>query len=132
MADKKKMSVVEILAAARKIDGQNGAEGQEEPAESTSHEQTTHEQTTHEQIGPKKQSEEFNSETPATASKSGPVAKPGSPDRPSVADILALARSSKSSGEKPAVQAKPKVQKPAVKSKPAEKSAAKGGASGKA
>ncbi|QDT00161.1 QcrA and Rieske domain-containing protein [Adhaeretor mobilis] len=101
MADKKKMSVADMLAAARKTD----SEGDSAPA--------------------KDAAEEVASTPPADAkpaAKSSPaksVPKPGSPGRPSVADMLAAARAGKSadagSVEKaPAKKAAPKA-KPAAK-----------------
>lgn len=117
MADKKKMSVAEMLAAARKADGEGGADSEETPAETTPAELTASE--------------------PAPAAPSGPpkkIAKPGSADRPSVADMMAMARGEKSGAAKPAAKsAAPKKSSPATKapaakavqpSKPAERDTA--------
>jgi cytochrome b6-f complex iron-sulfur subunit len=115
MADKKKMSVAEMLAAARKTDGQGDDTGAETPAESTPVETTA-------------------SET-APAAPSGPpkkIAAPGSSDRPSVAEMMAMARGGKSAADKPAAKAAPKKAAPAAKpaakaeapSKPAERDTA--------
>jgi cytochrome b6-f complex iron-sulfur subunit len=106
MADKKKMSVAEILAAARAADskgGQLAAEPLEPAAESAT-------------------------EKPAAAPKPAAPAKTtagATGGRPSVADILAMARANKAAGdaaEKPAAAAKPAPQpaaKPAAGAKPA-------------
>jgi cytochrome b6-f complex iron-sulfur subunit len=114
MADRKKMSVAEILAAARAAGGKGSAPaaesgtgpleaGGESPADS---------------VAPAK---------PAAASKSAtvkPVASAGG--RPSVADILAMARANKEPGAsavKPVAAEKPAA-KPAAKAAPAAKPAA--------
>ncbi|MCA9238325.1 MAG: Rieske 2Fe-2S domain-containing protein, partial [Planctomycetales bacterium] len=102
MADKKKMSVADMLAAARKSDGGDAASSGETPAQPVA------------------------DETPAApaagASPAKPVPKPGSADRPNVSDILAMARSGKSAAEKPAAKPAPK---PAAKSPAAKPAAAK-------
>jgi len=97
MADKKKMSVADILAAARKSDGSESAD---EPVTKPT---------------PKKASPQ--KKAPAIE-KSSSVAKPGSSDRPNVTDILALARAGKAGDQKPAEKSKPKP-KPATKPKSA-------------
>ena len=99
MADKKKMSVAEMLAAARKADSKGGASGEETPAEPKPDE-TTPAETTSE---------------PGPVGASDPpqkIAKPGSSDRPSVAEMMAMARGEKSGAAKPA--AKPAEPKQAV------------------
>ncbi len=101
MAEKKKMSVAEILAAARAADGKGAAAT---PA------------------APEPVAEE-SAAAPAPAEQ--PAAKPkpaatGAGGRPSVADILAMARAKKEGGEPAA--AKPAPPKPAAK--PAAKAAA--------
>jgi cytochrome b6-f complex iron-sulfur subunit len=117
MADKKKMSVAEILAAARAADGQGGAAAPApaepaaaapEPAESVAPAPTK----------------------PAAAKPAG--AKPAAGGRPSVADIMALARSNKGGGETAApaaaaAAAKPAAAKPAAKPAAAKPAVAKGG-----
>ena len=95
MAEKKKMSVAEILAAARAADAKGGAATPAAPQESAADEPAT------EQPAPKPK--------PAAAGA-----------RPSVADILAMARAKKEGGEPAA--AKPAAPKPAAK--PAAKAAA--------
>jgi cytochrome b6-f complex iron-sulfur subunit len=113
MAEKKKMSVAEILAAARAADGK-GAGG--EPAAA------------------KPQVEENSgAETPAVEAaveKPKPAAKPAAGGRPSVAEIMALARAKKEGGEPAATQpaaAKPAVAKPAAKAAVAKPAAPKDG-----
>jgi cytochrome b6-f complex iron-sulfur subunit len=87
MADKKKMSVAEMLAAARKADSKGGGAA---PAAAVP-----------------------VSETPAEKPKPAAAAKPAAKSdgsRPSVADILAMARQGSPTAEpaKPAAEAKPK------------------------
>ncbi len=95
MADKKKMSVADILAAARKADG-----GGETPA------------------APPASSEAPAAETSATpAAPSKPIPKPGAAGRPSGAEMMAAARANKPAGDAPA-------KAPAEKPKPAAKPAA--------
>jgi cytochrome b6-f complex iron-sulfur subunit len=106
MADKKKMSVAEMLAAARKADG---GEASAQPAPPQS---------------PPPAAEAIASapapaEAPATAAPAKPVPKPGAAGRPSVADMLAMARANKGAAEAaPAASAAPKAA-PAPKPKPA-------------
>jgi len=106
MADKKKMSVEEILAAARKADG-GGSSAPE--AEAPSAEASTPDESP--------APAETAPEKPAASSK--PIPKSGS-DRPSVADMLAMARAEKQGGaakpEKPDAKpdAKKTFAKPAV------------------
>jgi len=117
MAEKKKMSVAEILAAARAAGGK--AEAAAPPAAKPSADETA----------------ETVSEKPAPAAAK-PASKPaakGDGSRPSVADILAMARANKAEAEAaPAATAKPAaaksaaVAKPAA-AKPAAPAAAKGG-----
>ena len=120
MAEKKKMSVAEILAAARKKDGKGGG------AESTAAEQHTGQQPPAEPV-------ESAAAEPATPEpEESPAAKPAKPKpapaaaggRPSVSDILAAARA-KQGAAAPAAKAaaKPAAPKPAV-AKPAPKPAA--------
>ena len=114
MADKKKLSVAEILAAARKSDGKGGDAA----------------------AAPKAAAEPPAAEEPAVASaaeKPKPAAKTAAGGaRPSVADILAMARAKKEAGETPA--AKPAAAKPSAAAakpaaaKPAAKPAAATGA----
>jgi cytochrome b6-f complex iron-sulfur subunit len=108
MAEKKKMSVAEILAAARKKDG-GGAPGGESaaPAESAPSAEAPS-SAVEEAVSSESPASE--SSAPAPAPKAAP-AKPG--ERPSVKDILAMARS----GPKPGAvaPAKPAVKAPAEK-----------------
>lgn len=108
MADKKKMTVAEMLAAARKADGKSSdAPKAEQPAE----------QPDEQPAAPAAASEK-----PAAAA---PKLKPG--EKPSVADILAMARSGDAKGAaKPAAaEEKPKAAPAAAEKKPAAKPAAK-------
>jgi len=106
MADKKKMSVAEILAAARSSGGKAGAA----PAVATPAAEAEPAQPAAEETQAK-----------AIAEKPKPAAKPAAGGaRPSVADIMAMARAKKEAGEAPA--AKPVAAKPAAA--PAAKSAA--------
>ncbi|MCG8448632.1 MAG: Rieske (2Fe-2S) protein [Pirellulales bacterium] len=108
MADKKRMSVEEILAAARQSDG-GGADGGEAP------EPSAPETDAGAPTPP---------EPPATESAPPKPAKSASGGRPSVAEMLAMARGEKSAGaaeKKAAPAAKPAAKKPAAK--PVEKKA---------
>ena len=103
MAEKKKMSVAEILAAARAQAG-GGSPAQAAPAESAeSQEASSAEAPT------------VAAEKPAAAKAPAKAAAGGA--RPSVAEILAAARANKPGAEaaKPAAAAKPAVAKPAEK-----------------
>jgi cytochrome b6-f complex iron-sulfur subunit len=97
MADKKKMSVAEILAAARSADGKGGAApAAPKPA-----------------AEPEAEAQAAEPVEKAAAEKAKPAAKPAAGGaRPSVADILAMARAKKEAGEAPA--AKPAAAKPAA------------------
>ncbi len=95
MADKKKMSVAEMIAAARQMDG--GEESSAAPSEPVE----------------EAVAESAPATEPAEKSPAPPAAKPSSGGRPSVAEMLAMAR-----GEKqPAAESKPAA-KPAAKAKP--------------
>ena len=115
MAEKKKMSVAEMLAAARRSDGkgadsEGGASGEETSAEQKPDETTPSETTS--EPGPG-----------GTSDPPKKIAKPGSSDRPSVADMMAMARGEQSGAAKPA--AKPAAPKQAAsKAKPAAAKAA--------
>lgn len=125
MAEKKKLSVAEILAAARKADSGGGPKAAQQSAE-TSAEPSSAE--------PAPQPAEPAAEAPAPAAKpaaakppaKAPAAKPG--ERPNVADILAAARAGKKPETAPA--AKPSEPAPVAESaepapRPAKKPAAK-------
>ena len=109
MAENKKMSVAEILAAARAADGKGGSPAPRPQADAPV------------DAGPEKA-------PAAAAAPPAPRAAPGG-GRPSVADILAMARANKEAGAaaaKPAAEAKPAA-KPAAKAaaaKPAAPAAA--------
>lgn len=104
MADRSKMSVADILAAARKADGG----GESAPAESEA-------APAPEAAAPKTETQDT-----APAEKPASVPKSGS-GRPSVAEMLAMARGEKQAAAEPAAKEKP-APKPAVK--PAAKPAA--------
>lgn len=99
MADKKKMSVAEILAAARAADGKGEQPAKEAPAAES---------------------------PPAEASPPKAAAKPAAPaasgGRPAVADILAMARANKAAAAA-ASDSTPAAAKPAAQAKPAAKAA---------
>ena len=108
MADNKKMSVADILAAARKADGGDAA-AESAPVESAPTESTP-------------------AEKKSAAAGDPKPAKSASGGRLSVAEMMAMARGEKSGGEKkPAAKkpsAKPAANKPAAKAKPAAKTPA--------
>jgi cytochrome b6-f complex iron-sulfur subunit len=106
MAERKKMSVAEILAAARAADGKGGS--------------------------PAKPMEASSAEVEAPAEKPAPAPKPAAGGaRPSVADILAAARANKgAAASEPAAKPAPAA-KPVAAAKPAAtKPAPSGGRSG--
>jgi cytochrome b6-f complex iron-sulfur subunit len=124
MSEKKKMSVAEILAAARKVDNKGGAPAPKETAES--------------EAAPVSPSPDADAAQPVAeadtgasdTAKSTPAApaKPLAPgERPNVKDILAMARAGKSAAAPAAKSAAPKapVAKPAAAKPAAEKPAAK-------
>ena len=82
MADKKKMSVADILAAARKADGE-AADDTEKPEEGSA--------------------KQAAAEKPAAEKAAAP--KPSAGARPSVADMLAMARGEKAGGAKASAKA---------------------------
>lgn len=100
MADKKKMSVADILAAARKADGGDAAD--DEPAVAATPEEAS-----------SAESDAAPVESAAPAEKPE-AAKSASGGRLSVAEMLAMARSEKGGGEKkqPAAKAAPKKPAP--------------------
>jgi cytochrome b6-f complex iron-sulfur subunit len=106
MAEKKKMSVAEILAAARAADAKGAAAAPAAPQEQAAPEPAA------------EASVEQAAEQPAAKPK---PAATGGGGRPSVAEILAMARAKKEAGEPAA--AKPAAPKPAA-AKPAAKAAA--------
>ena len=123
MAEEKKLSVAEILAAARKMDG--GAAGDEPAASEPAAEESSVE------VESSATGEATVETSPDVAAESGEqsvaAAKLKSGERPSVAEMLAMARAETkpsaakdAGGEKPAAASK----KPAAK-KPAAKPAAK-------
>ena len=104
MAEKKKMSVAEMIAAARKADGGGAAAPESSDTGSSDAGEAS----------------PAPAATPA-ASSSPPkkVAPPGSADRPSVKDILAMARSAGAKEEGKPAEKKAAPKKPAAKKKPA-------------
>jgi len=123
MADKKKMSVAEMLAAARSADGVKGDDG---PKGGGGAEETDQSASGSPVPGSGKPgsgkpgSGESKTKVPAAAAKSGPVAQPGSTGRPNVADILALARAGKAGSGQPAAP-KGAAKQPAAKVRSAAK-----------
>jgi len=107
MAEKKKLSVAEILAAARKTDAsQAGAESAASPPAETAAAAAAHEATP--------------GEARAAKPAAKPVAKPGGA-RMSVAEMMAAARAEKSAAT--AKPAAPKAEAPIKKEAPAAKAA---------
>ncbi|MBX3432890.1 MAG: ubiquinol-cytochrome c reductase iron-sulfur subunit [Pirellulales bacterium] len=100
MADKKKMSVADMLAAARKADG-GGSSSADSAADATPAPPAPAEMA------------------PASAGPAKPIPKPGAAGRPSAADILAMARAGRSAGATPAAEAPKPAPKPAAADKPA-------------
>ncbi len=113
MADKKKMSVADILAAARKADGQDGAASESEATPPAPEETAA--------------AEPAAAENESSAGPPPKIAKPGSPDRPSVAEMMKMARGEKSgAAKKPAAKAAPKKAAAAAKPAAAKKAESKG------
>ena len=113
MAEKKKMSVAEILAAARSA---NGGAAAKPPAADAAASPAT------------EQPAEADSKPAAKPAAAKPAAaKAAAGGRPSVSDILAMARAKKEAGEAApaAVAPKPAAAKPKPESKPESKPAAK-------
>ena len=112
MVDKSKMTVAEMMAAARKADHQGGAPAEPKP--------------------PAAEAESTEAAAPALAAAASTPAtkKPAAGGKPSTSDILAMARAKKAEGESaapvPAAKAAPKpAAKPAAaKAAPARKEAA--------
>lgn len=119
MTEKKRPSVAEILAAARK----DGAGGSSKPAETSAPEPA---QTN--ESPPAEVAETPANETPRATTAAAKPAKPAAAGgRPSVADILAAARANKSAAPTAAPKSAAEKPKPAAKSaadKPAAKPAA--------
>jgi cytochrome b6-f complex iron-sulfur subunit len=109
MADKSKMSVADILAAARKADNKSGA-ASDAPEEAAT-----------EEAAPAEASANEATEKPSAPPAKKPAASSG--DRPSVAEMMAMARGEKS-GAAPA-SAKPKEKAPAKPASSAAKAAPK-------
>jgi cytochrome b6-f complex iron-sulfur subunit len=112
MADKKKLSVAEILAAARKADAKEGGESPAKPA-----------------AAPSESAEPAAAAAPAEPAAvptdkppAKPTAAPG--QRPSVAEMLAMARAG-DKGRADAPAAKPAPKAPAAEEKPSSKPVAK-------
>jgi cytochrome b6-f complex iron-sulfur subunit len=117
MADKKKLSVAEILAAARKADASKSAEESAGPAEVATPEPTAA-PTAPAAAAPV-------AEKPAPAAKP-PAAKPATGGaRMSVAEMMAAARAEKKDGAAPAAKAAPVVSAEAPVKKEVPKPAAK-------
>lgn len=109
MADKKRMSVAEILAAARKVDGGGGESAPVKATPAPAPEPA-------EDVAAAPVAQRAVEEAPAKkadAPKPSPAAKPGGA-RPGVSDILALARAAKAGGATEAKPAAAPAPKPAV------------------
>jgi cytochrome b6-f complex iron-sulfur subunit len=119
MADKKKLSIAEILAAARAADGKGDA-----PTPTPSESAAAAPDSEPEPAAPAKPA----AEKPVGAKPA--AAKPAAGGRPNVADIMALARANKGGAAAPAAEAsaaKPAAAKPAAKAAAAKPAVAKGG-----
>lgn len=116
MADKKKMSVAEILAAARKSDGGDAGGGSEdtEPANADAPSQEVVESAPEESAAP-----EASAKPKAATGASG--------GRPSVAEMLAMARGEKAGGGEKKAAPKPAAKKAAAKPAAKKPAAAKKG-----
>jgi hypothetical protein len=101
MADKKKLSVAEILAAARKLDGGAAGDAEQPPS-----------------ADPAAGSQPPPAESTPPSTSAAPKTKPG--ERPSVAEMLAIAR-----GETQAAAKPPPADESVTEKKPAAKAAAK-------
>jgi len=127
MAEKKKMSVAEMLAAARKADSKEGTPAGGSPAA----EETPPAPDATAEITPASAAPAGGSPmagVPAAPAK--PVPKPGAAGRPSVAEMLAMARAKKDESAAPAAEAP--AAKPAPTPKPKPAAAAKPAAAGAA
>jgi cytochrome b6-f complex iron-sulfur subunit len=125
MAEKKKMSVAEMLAAARKADSQGGAPAGDAAADAGNAEASP----APEAAAPTPMTDVPADNSPAVggggaARPTKPIPKPGAAGRPSVADMLAMARANKG-GDAPAAAPAEKPAAPAAKPKPAAAAAAK-------
>jgi cytochrome b6-f complex iron-sulfur subunit len=110
MAEKKKMSVAEMLAAARKADSKGGAGEAASPA--------AEDAPAAQAAAPAPMTDIPADNSPAVGGGGGarptkPVPKPGAAGRPSVADMLAMARSADKGGGAAAAPA-PAAEKPAA------------------
>lgn len=126
MADKKKMSVADILAAARKSDSKGGA-GEDSPAPAEAASSPPRPAEAKPEAAPDVVSEKA---APEKSEKSKPTPAKGSGGgRPSVADMMAMARGEKAGPkeEKPE-EKKPEQQKPAGKESPTGQESKKPGA----
>ena len=123
MADKKKMSVAEILAAARKKDGKGGAAA-EAAGEAAAPEAAAPVESAPAEAAAEAAPEPASSEPAAKPAKPKPAAAAGG--RPNVSDILAAARANKGAAAPAAAAAtKPISPKPAAAKAAAPKPAAK-------
>jgi cytochrome b6-f complex iron-sulfur subunit len=116
MAEKKKMSVAEMLAAARKADSAGGAPAGGSPAA----EQPAEAQSAA-PADPPPPSAPVDKAAAVEKAAPKPVPKPGAAGRPSVADMMAMARANKGGAPAPAspVDKAAAVEKAAPKPKPA-------------
>ncbi|HEY3392131.1 MAG TPA: ubiquinol-cytochrome c reductase iron-sulfur subunit, partial [Lacipirellulaceae bacterium] len=105
MVDKSKMSVADILAAARKADAKGGAPADAPAAETAPAQPESEESSSHVEPAP----------VAAKPAAPAPVAKTPGGARPSVAEMLAMARGEKSAAPAAAPPAAKAKEKPAVK-----------------
>jgi cytochrome b6-f complex iron-sulfur subunit len=115
MAEKKKMSVAEMLAAARKSDSPGGAPAGGSPA--------TEQPAEAQSAAPAESTPTAPVDKAAAVEQAAPkpVPKPGAAGRPNVAEMMAMARANKGSAHVPAsdVDKAAAVEKAAPKPKPA-------------
>ena len=126
MAEKKKMTVAEMLAAARKTDAAKGGDAPAEPAAASAGAAVTESPVTESPVVESPAEAAPAAETPAAKPK--PAAAPGA--KPSIAEVLAMARANKAAAaaapaapvakaEAPKKEVAPKEAKPAAKAAPA-------------
>jgi len=113
MAEKKKLTTAEILAAARKADSKGSQQPEATPPESPPPTPPAEAAA----------SSSISEPTSPAADAPQPAAKPSSSGgKPSVAEILAMARAEKQGGAKPAESAETPAQEPAAPAAPASSS----------
>jgi cytochrome b6-f complex iron-sulfur subunit len=118
MADKSKMTVADILAAARKADAKGDAAAEQPPTDGAGIEPAV------EAVAEPAVASTPVAEAAAKSAKPAPAKKPGAGGRPNVAEMLAMARGEKQAAAAPA----PAKAKPTPAAKPAAAPAAKAAA----